>query len=82
MRGGKDFGAAQRFQASFATGSMDARAVRRGCPRILAPAPQDAYFNPLAYLRLVKFIFNLTIDERIDLCTGCSSMHITGQAAS
>ena len=35
--------------------------------RILSPEDQDAYFDTPAYLRLVKFIANLTLDERIDL---------------
>ena len=35
--------------------------------RMLSPEDQDAYFDTPAYLRLVKFIANLTLDERIDL---------------
>ena len=34
---------------------------------MLAPEDQDAYFDTPVYLRLVKFIANLTLDERIDL---------------
>ena len=35
--------------------------------RILSPEDQDAYFDTPAYLRLVKFIADLILDERIDL---------------
>ena len=35
--------------------------------RILSPEDQDAYFETPAYRQLVKFIANLTLDERIDL---------------
>ena len=35
--------------------------------RIVSPEDQDAYFDTPAYRRLVKFISNLTLDERIDL---------------
>ena len=35
--------------------------------RILSPEDRDAYFDTPAYLRLLKFIANLTLDERIDL---------------
>ena len=35
--------------------------------QILSPEDQDAYYDTPAYLHLVKFIANLTLDERIDL---------------
>lgn len=35
--------------------------------RITTPDDQDAYFDTPAYLRLVRFIADLTLDERIDL---------------
>ena len=35
--------------------------------RILSAEDEDAYFDTPAYLRLVKFVANLTLDERIDL---------------